>query len=201
MPRLELSAYNEPSCHARPGNRKAPDTPKVLSGAVRPSPGKVRSGSCYSQHLVGSSRVLSRHSRQRSDRSKSNKQAIKPMAPGVTFKRPFLTGFANALSGRFVTGIKHHLIDELCGRRPRLNLFANHVVFTMLWRFLYKIKPAGHGDFEVSKATLQHPGSNNAILAMPTCIGEAKIHLAGPEDCRERFGLAESSAIQAGGRL
>ena len=76
------------------------------------------------------------------------------MTPGVTFKRPFLSGFTNSPSGFFVTGIKLHLIDELFGPRPRLNLFADHVIFAMVWRFLNKIKPSGHGDFEVSKATL-----------------------------------------------
>src|SRR5207302_2059623 len=98
-------------------------------------------------------------------------------------------------------GIKLHLIDELFGRRPRLNLFADHVIFAMVWRFLNQIKPSGHGDFEVSKATLQHPGSNNAFLAVPACVGEAQIHLADSENGGERFGLAGSSAIQAGGRL
>ena len=123
------------------------------------------------------------------------------MTPGVTFKRPFLSGFTNSPSGFFVTGIKLHLIDELFGPRPRLNLFADHVIFAMVWRFLNQIKPSGHGDFEVSKATLQHPGSNNAFLAVPACVGEAQIHLADSENGGERFGLAGSSAIQAGGRL
>src|SRR2546428_6690143 len=122
------------------------------------------------------------------------------MAPGVTFKRPSLTGLANALSGRFVTRKKHHLIDELCGRRPRLNLFADHVIFAMVWRFLNQIKPSGHGDFEVSKATLQHPGSNNAFLPMPACVGEAQIHLADSENARGSFGFTGLPATQRGGR-
>src|SRR3989442_10215118 len=122
------------------------------------------------------------------------------MAPGVTFKRPFLSGFTNSPSGFFVTGIKLHLIDELFGRRPRLNLFADHVIFAMVWRFLNKIKPSGHGDFEVSKATLQHPGSNNAFLAVPACGGEAQIHLADSENGGVASRAAGGPGTQAVGR-
>src|SRR2546425_10391602 len=71
----------------------------------------------------------------------------------------------------------------------------------MVRRLLNKIKSSGHGDFEVAQATLQSFGLNDALLAMPTRVGEAQIHLAGSENGRKRLGRAGPAEIWPDQRL